>query len=50
IPVLVRIELGRVYGDVESHSMEMFKEKLKDEFAKGLRGTLKTGNLLTGAL
>ncbi|HCG6533268.1 intermembrane transport protein PqiB [Vibrio parahaemolyticus] len=50
IPVLVRIELGRVYGDFQSQSLPMLKEKLKSEFAKGLRGTLKTGNLLTGAL
>ena len=50
IPVLVRVELGRVYGDLESQSLSMFKEKLKEEFARGLRGTLKTGNLLTGAL
>ncbi|GAJ72943.1 LOW QUALITY PROTEIN: paraquat-inducible protein B [Vibrio sp. JCM 18904] len=50
IPVLVRIELGRVYGDFQSQSLPMLKDKLKSEFAKGLRGTLKTGNLLTGAL
>ncbi|MCS0219529.1 paraquat-inducible protein B, partial [Vibrio alginolyticus] len=31
-------------------SLPMLKDKLKSEFAKGLRGTLKTGNLLTGAL
>ncbi|WP_423839647.1 intermembrane transport protein PqiB [Vibrio mytili] len=50
IPVLVRIELGRVYGDFQSAAMPKFKQKLKEEFAKGLRATLKTGNLLTGAL
>ncbi|MGR5132194.1 intermembrane transport protein PqiB [Vibrio alfacsensis] len=50
IPVLVRIELGRVYDDLPADKLSMFKEQLKNEFAKGLRGTLKTGNLLTGAL
>lgn len=50
IPVLVRIELGRVYENLPSSQLPKFKEKLKEEFAKGLRGTLKTGNLLTGAL
>ncbi|BCN23760.1 intermembrane transport protein PqiB [Vibrio alfacsensis] len=50
IPVLVRIELGRVYENLPSTKLPMFKEQLKNEFAKGLRGTLKTGNLLTGAL
>ncbi|MEL7327449.1 MAG: intermembrane transport protein PqiB [Pseudomonadota bacterium] len=50
IPVLVRIELGRVYENLPSSQLPRFKEKLKEEFAKGLRGTLKTGNLLTGAL
>ncbi|MGR5426815.1 intermembrane transport protein PqiB [Vibrio harveyi] len=50
IPVLVRIELGRVYNDLPADKLPLFKQKLKEEFAKGLRGTLKTGNLLTGAL
>ncbi|GAK19657.1 LOW QUALITY PROTEIN: paraquat-inducible protein B [Vibrio sp. JCM 19052] len=50
IPVLVRIELGRVYNNLPADKLPLFKEKLTEEFAKGLRGTLKTGNLLTGAL
>ncbi|MGR4991572.1 intermembrane transport protein PqiB [Vibrio rotiferianus] len=50
IPVLVRIELGRVYDNLPADKLALFKDKLKDEFKKGLRGTLKTGNLLTGAL
>lgn len=50
IPVLVRIELGRVYDNLPVDKLPLFKGKLKEEFKKGLRGTLKTGNLLTGAL
>ncbi|RJX73612.1 MCE family protein [Vibrio sinensis] len=50
IPVLVRIELGRVYDDFESTSLEPLHKKLELEFTRGMRATLKTGNLLTGAL
>ncbi len=50
IPVLVRIELGRLFEHFHSDSMSDYRDKLKLEFAKGLRGTLKTGNFLTGAL
>ncbi|MGP8307730.1 intermembrane transport protein PqiB [Vibrio sp. YIC-376] len=50
IPVLVRIELGRLFEHFHTDSMSDYSEKLKLEFAKGLRGTLKTGSLITGAL
>ncbi|UYI46112.1 intermembrane transport protein PqiB [Vibrio natriegens] len=50
IPVLVRIELGRLFEHFHTDSMSDYSEKLKQEFAKGLRGTLKTGSLITGAL
>ena len=50
IPVLVRIELGRIYDTLESVSPDQLKAKLQAEFKRGLRATLKTGNLLTGAL
>ncbi|WP_299019689.1 intermembrane transport protein PqiB [uncultured Photobacterium sp.] len=50
IPVLVRIELGRIYGEVEEESLPRLKMSLEQEFKLGLRASLKTGNLLTGAL
>ncbi len=50
IPVLIRIELGRVYGKNGFDSLDGLKRNLEREFKGGLRGSLKTGNLLTGAL
>ncbi len=50
IPVLVRIEPGRVHDNFGYESLEKKKQDLMDEFQLGLRATLKTGNLLTGAL
>jgi len=50
IPVLVRIELGRIHDHVSYESLEEMKRSLAQEFKLGLRATLKTGNLLTGAL
>ena len=50
IPVLVRIEPARIFQSNEAISDEDFIDMFKGEFASGLRGTLKTGNLLTGAL
>ncbi|NRD73414.1 intermembrane transport protein PqiB [Shewanella sp. VB17] len=50
IPVLIRVELDRLYENLEPSSVREIKNKLHNDFASGLRGTLKTGNLLTGAL
>ncbi len=50
IPVLVRIEPGRVHDNFGSGTLEERKQELTDGFAQGLRATLKIGNLLTGAL
>ncbi|MDV5170174.1 intermembrane transport protein PqiB [Photobacterium rosenbergii] len=50
IPVLVRIELDRVKSHVYYENLEMLKASLKEEFNYGLRASLKTANLLTGAL
>ncbi|AUI86438.1 paraquat-inducible protein B [Vibrio azureus] len=50
IPVLIRIEIGRIYRDFSKASLPELQTALIEEFSKGLRGTLKTGNLLTGAL
>lgn len=50
IPVLVRIDLGRVYNHSDEGTLESLRAYLEKEFKNGLRATLKTGNLLTGAL
>ncbi|OBU24646.1 intermembrane transport protein PqiB [Photobacterium aquimaris] len=50
IPVLVRIDLGRVYDRSDEGTLASLKANLEKEFKQGLRATLKTGNLLTGAL
>lgn len=50
IPVLVRIELGRIYDQVDFDTLPQLKVNLEREFKAGLRATLKTGSLLTGAL
>ncbi|PSW16313.1 intermembrane transport protein PqiB [Photobacterium rosenbergii] len=50
IPVLVRIELDRVIAHVRYDNLDMLKASLEEEFKYGLRGSLKTANLLTGAL
>lgn len=50
VPVLVRIELGRLYENFQSESMDVFKDKVMNDFSTGLRASLKTGSLLTGAL
>ncbi|AMG31568.1 MCE family protein [Grimontia hollisae] len=50
VPVLVRIELGRIYQGIQDSDLPKLRDKLEGEFQRGLRGTLKTGNLVTGAL
>ncbi|ELE1962690.1 intermembrane transport protein PqiB [Vibrio vulnificus] len=50
IPVLVKIELGRVYNNSTKLDPIELKLRMDKEFSKGLRAVLKTGNLLTGAL
>ncbi len=47
IPVLIRIEAGRLY---ENLSLSQLRQELDKAVAQGMRATLKTGNLLTGAL
>ena len=47
IPVLIRIEAGRLY---ENLSLVQLKQELEKAVTQGMRATLKTGNLLTGAL
>ncbi|MGF1760642.1 intermembrane transport protein PqiB [Photobacterium sagamiensis] len=50
IPVLVRIELERIHDHMNYESLDEMKLRLAREFKQGLRATLKTDNLLTGAL
>lgn len=50
IPVLVRIELGRVYNSLSVSDLPSLRQRMQNEFAKGLKASLKTGNLVTGAL
>ena len=47
IPVLIRIEAGRLY---ENLSLVQLKQELEKAVSQGMRATMKTGNLLTGAL
>ncbi|GGO66174.1 intermembrane transport protein PqiB [Bowmanella pacifica] len=50
IPVLVKIDLGRIFDNETATSLDALAGMFESEFAAGLRGTLSTGNLLTGAL
>jgi paraquat-inducible protein B len=50
LAVLIRIDPKRIFTKSENISNEDLKKELQAEFHRGLRATLKTGNLLTGAL
>lgn len=50
IQVLVKIELGRLFDKGNNTSVESFMETIEEHFKNGLKGKLKNGNLLTGAL
>ncbi|WIH24742.1 intermembrane transport protein PqiB [Photobacterium damselae] len=50
IPILVHIELGRITQLGGHETLEGLKADLQKEFKTGLRATLKTGSLITGAL
>lgn len=47
IPVLIRIEAGRLY---ENLTLPELKQELNKAIEQGMHATLKTGNLLTGVL
>ncbi|MEP6357819.1 MAG: intermembrane transport protein PqiB [Halioglobus sp.] len=49
IPVLIHVEPGRIELPDTAESVEAFRKSLSDSVGKGLRATLETGNLLTGA-
>ncbi|GAL15447.1 paraquat-inducible protein B [Vibrio astriarenae] len=50
IPVLIGIEIERVSEVFRKIGTDAFAESLEQQMKEGLRATLKTGNLLTGAL
>ncbi|WP_158773105.1 intermembrane transport protein PqiB [Cobetia sp. L2A1] len=50
IPVLIRIEPERIDSQVDDEGVEQWKKRLERLFKRGMRATLKSGNLLTGAL
>ena len=47
IPILIRIEAGRLY---ENLSLPQLQQELDKAVNRGMQASLKTGNLLTGAL
>lgn len=50
IPVLIRIEPERFDADNSDRALGQLYRDLEQQIRKGLRATLKTGSLLTGAL
>ncbi|NVN55114.1 intermembrane transport protein PqiB [bacterium Scap17] len=50
IPVLIRIEPERLEGQVDDEGVKQWEKRLERLFKRGMRATLKSGNLLTGAL
>ncbi|WP_148254110.1 intermembrane transport protein PqiB [Aidingimonas lacisalsi] len=49
IPVLIRIEPQRLGEDEQGRTLEEWDQQMKQMFDLGLRASLKSGNLLTGA-
>ncbi|GHC33130.1 intermembrane transport protein PqiB [Aidingimonas halophila] len=49
IPVLIRIEPQRLGEDERDRGLQEWNEEFKQMFDMGLRASLKSGNLLTGA-
>ncbi|MBB3140685.1 intermembrane transport protein PqiB [Halomonas organivorans] len=50
IPVLIRIEPQRLGIDSQTLDLEAWRARFERLFRRGLRASLKSGNLLTGAL
>ena len=50
IPVLIHYEPQRLGGSWKGLSLEQWRERLNELFEKGLRATIKSANLLTGAM
>ena len=49
IPVLIRVEPGRVTGEDTAESIEIFERSIRESIQKGGRATIKLANLVTGA-
>jgi len=50
VPVLIRLTPAALTGNDTPQTIAAMQQRLEDSIAKGLRATLKTGNLLTGSL
>lgn len=50
VPVLIRIEPRRIEGNAHELTLAQWQSRLERLMGRGLRASLKTGNLLTGAL
>lgn len=50
IPVLIKIEPGRLGLADEQDSVDLIKHSLTESVAQGLRASLETGSLITGSL
>lgn len=50
IAVLIKIEPKRIFVDEDGISNQELRKELQAKFKHGLKGSLKTGSLLTGAL
>ncbi|KZN58388.1 intermembrane transport protein PqiB [Pseudoalteromonas luteoviolacea] len=49
IPVLIKVEYGRIY-DVDEQAKQYWQGNIEKWIKNGLRASLKSGNLLTGAV
>lgn len=49
VPVLIKVEYGRIYHD-SADAKEYWQKSLTGWIKNGMRASLKTGNLLTGAV
>ncbi len=50
IPVLIRIEPGRIRSDMDKEQLPNWEKEFTAAVRQGLRASLRSGNLLTGAL
>jgi paraquat-inducible protein B len=50
IPILIRLEPARVTGMDSEQALAVFEQSIVNGVTHGLRGTLQSGNLLTGSL
>lgn len=50
IPVLIRIEPGRILNAISEKNLDQWQQGFSDAIKQGLRASLRSGNLLTGSL